>query len=56
MKRHPSLQHFSRDLHRTLIFWRNRDKQLDSSDAVGQRVAAADMADMWDYRVRGIDT
>jgi hypothetical protein len=47
MKRHPSLQRFSREHHRALILWRNLDKQLDSSDAVGQRVAAADLWDYW---------
>jgi len=47
MKRHPSLQRFSREHHRALILWRNLDKQLNSTDAVGQREAAADLWDYW---------
>jgi hypothetical protein len=47
MKRHSSLQRFSREHHRALILWRNLDKQLDSSDAIGQRMAAADLWDYW---------
>lgn len=47
MKRHPSLRRFSREHHRALILWRNLDKQLDSTDAVGQREAAADLWDYW---------
>ena len=47
MKRHPSLQRFSREHHRALILWRNLDKQLNSTDAIGQRMAAVDLWDYW---------